>query len=169
MLSNMEKSLTEKQPVAVYKTTVSIILYEILYLGVIALFVYIILSTNILWAQILSGVCAVLILVACIQTLKHIKDRIVVTQYNLLLSNIDTKTRHGKWRNARNVYIPWYDIIDFYSDFDIYMTYSFINIHKKVLVKLHNGTLYCIDSDLYDVFFLKRKLKTYWKEFNKKI
>lgn len=161
-------NISNEHPVAVYKTTVSIILYEILYLGVSALFVYIILSTKILWAQILSGVCATLLLVACIQTLKHAKGRIVVTQRNLTLTNIYTKTKHGKWRNARKVDIPWHDIIDFYSDFDIYMTYSFINIHKKVMVKLRNGTRYCIDSDLYDVFFLKRKLKTFWKEFDKK-
>ena len=139
-----------------------------LYIGIAALLGYVIFSIDVLWAQVLSGVCMVLTLVSCIQLLKHTKDCIVVTPRNLTLTNTCTKTRHGKWRNVLKVDIPWYEVKDISFEFDFYQTFSRIVIHKNVMVKLRNGTQYCIDSDLYDVFFLCCKLKAFWKEFDTK-
>ena len=161
---------SDKHFVVVYKTTVSIILYEMLYTGIIALFAYVIFTINVLWAQILLSLCIVLTFVMCLQLLKHAKDRIVITPRNLTLTNTYTKSRHGKWRNATKVDIPWHEIKDLSSDFDFDfgLTFNRISIHKNVMVKLRNGMLYYIDSDLYDVFFLKRKLNAFWIEYGRK-
>lgn len=164
MFTEMESNLNKEQPVAVYKTTVSIILYELIYWGVIALFVYVVFVIDVLWAQILLGVCIAFALWGCVLLLRHTKDRIIITPKQLTLMNIYSKTKQGKWSFASKADIPWNKIKDITSEFDIQI-YSRVNIHKEVLVTLYNGTQYCIDSDLYDVFFLERKLNAFREEF----
>ena len=167
MLLNMENNLTDKQPLAVYKTTISIILYELIYVGFIALFGYIVFMIDVLWAQILLGVCIAFALWGCVSLLRHTKDRIVITPKQLTLMNIYSKAKQGKWSLASKVDIPWNKIKDISSEFDINI-YNRLNIHKEVLVTLHNGTCYCIDSDLYDVLFLKIKLESFLELYGKK-
>ena len=167
MFTEMESNLNNEQPVAVYKTTVSIILYELIYWGVIALLGYIVFIIDVLWAQMLLGVCIAFALWGCIRLLRHTKDRIVITPKQLTLMNIYSKTKQGKWSLASKADIPWNKIKDITSELDIQI-YSRVNIHKEVLVMLHNGTCYCIDSDLYDVLFLKIKLQAFQEEYGKK-
>ena len=73
----------------------------------------------------------------------------------------------GKESITAKAIIPWYKIKDIKVNFNITST-NRVNIQKKVLVILCNETIYSIDSDMYDVFFLKRKLKAFWQQFNKK-
>ena len=167
ILLGMDNHLLEERPVAVYKTTISIILYELLYFGVIALFGFVIFKIDVLWAQILLGVCIVITLAGCVMMLRHTKDRIVITSKQLSLTNVYSKTKQGKWSSTPEAIIPWNRIKDISSEFNIYI-YNRINIHKEVLVTIHNDTQYSIDSDLYDVFFLERKLRTFWKEYKRK-
>ena len=167
MLMETENTKICEQPVAVYKTTVSIILCELLYLAFIVLLGYVVFVIDVLWAQILLGVCIAAALWGCVRLLRHTKDRIVVTPKQLTLSNIYTKAKQDKWSLASKANIPWNKIKDISSEFDI-RTYNRINIHKEVLVTLYNGTCYCINSELYDVLFLEIKLNAFREEYGKK-
>ena len=163
----MKNHLVDERPVAVYKTTISIILYELIYGAFVALLGYVIFIIDVLWGQILLGVCIAFALWGCVSLLRHTRDQIVVTPKQLTLSNIHKKAKQRKWSRASKADIPWNKIKDISSEFDIKI-YNRVNIHKEVLVRLHNGTCYCIDSDLYDVLFLKIKLDAFWEECGKK-
>ena len=152
----------------VYKTTVSIIFLELMRIGFIALLGYALFSVDVLWAQILIGFMIVALAVDCLQILKHTKDRIVVTPHSLVLTNLYTKTKHGKWHTTKTVDIPWNKIADIAPSMEFYNSAGSFFPHKTTVVTLRNGTLYCIEDDYYDVFFLTRKLKAFWKEFGKK-
>ena len=68
------------------------------------------------------------------------------------------------WCQAHTVQkaiLPWGDIKDISPNYGIKLT----NLQKQVIVTLRSGTQYFIDSNLYDVFFLERKLKTHWHRF----
>ena len=152
----------------VYKTTVSIILLELMRIGFIALLGYAIFSVDVLWVQILLGFMIVALAVDCLRILKHTKERIVVTPHSLVLTNLYTKTKHGKWHTTKTVDIPWSIIADIAPNLEVFNSAGSFVPHKTTLVILRNGTLCCIEDDYYDVFFLTRKLKAFWKEFGKK-
>lgn len=152
----------------VYKTTVSIIFLELMRIGFIALLGYALFSVDVLWAQILIGFMIAALAADCLQILKHTKDRIVVTPHSLALTNIYSKTKHGKWHTTKTVDIPWNKIADIAPSMEFYNSAGSFFPHKTTVVTLRNGTLYCIEDDYYDVFFLTRKLKAFWKEFKKK-
>ena len=59
-------------------------------------------------------------------------------------------------------------IADIAPDLEVFNSAGSFVPHKTTLVRLRNGTLYCIEDDYYDVIFLTRKLKAFWKEFGKK-
>ncbi len=163
----MKDSSAHEKPVAVYRTTVSIILYEVMYLAFAAGCVYVIFLLDELWGQLLLGILVVTLLWLGVDLLKYLNDRIVVTPSHLSLPNVDTRTKMGKESITAKAIIPWYKIKDIKVNFNITST-NRVNIQKKVLVILCNETIYSIDSDLYDVLFLERKLKAYWLQFNKK-
>ncbi len=161
------KNFYHEKPVAVYRTTVSIIFYEVMYLAFAAGCVYVIFLLDELWGQLLLGILVVTLLWLGVDLLKYLNDRIVVTPSHLSLPNVDTRTKMGKESITAKAIIPWYKIKDIKVNFNITST-NRVNIQKKVLVILCNETIYSIDSDMYDVFFLKRKLKAFWQQFNKK-
>lgn len=163
----MKDSSAHEKPVSVYRTTVSIILYEVMYLAFAAGCVYVIFLLDELWGQLLLGILVVTLLWLGVDLLKYLNDRIVVTPSHLSLPNVDTRTKMGKECITAKAIIPWYKIKDIKVNFNITST-NRVNIQKKVLVILCNETIYSIDSDLYDVLFLERKLKAYWLQFNKK-
>ena len=163
----MKDSSAHEKPVAVYRTTVSIILYEVMYLAFAAGCVYVIFLLDELWGQLLLGILVVTLLWLGVDLLKYLNDRIVVTPSHLSLPNVDTRTKMGKESITAKAIIPWYKIKDIKVNFNITST-NRVNIQKKVLVILCNETIYSIDSDLYDVLFLECKLKSYWLQFNKK-
>jgi hypothetical protein len=155
------KSRSHKRPTAVYRTTVSILLYMVLYLAIIALFTSIIVLSDNLAAKLVSGAMALVMILPIVHTLRHTKDRIVVTPSHLSLTNITTLSKHGDWKTVQKAILPWGDIKDISPNYGIKLT----NLQKQVIVTLRSGTQYFIDSDLYDVFFLERKLKSHWHRF----
>ena len=155
------KNKSHKRPTAVYRTTVSILLYMVLYLAIIALFTSIIVLSDNLAAKLVSGALALAMILLIVHTLRHTKDRIVVTPSHLSLTNITTRSKHGDWKTVQKAILPWGDIKDISPNYGIKLT----NLQKQVIVTLRSGTQYFIDSDLYDVFFLERKLKTHWHRF----
>ena len=155
------KNKSHKRPTAVYRTTVSILLYMVLYLAIIALFTSIIVLSDNLAAKLVSGAMALVMILPIINTLRHTKDRIVVTPSHLSLTNITTRSKRGDWKTVQKAILPWGDIKDISPNYGIKLT----NLQKQVIVTLRSGTQYFIDSDLYDVFFLERKLKSHWHRF----
>ena len=155
------KSRSHKRPTAVYRTTVSILLYMVLYLAIIALFTSIIVLSDNLAAKLVSGAMALVMILPIINTLRHTKDRIVVTPSHLSLTNITTRSKHGDWKTVQKAILPWGDIKDISPNYGIKLT----NLQKQVIVTLRSGTQYFIDSDLYDVLFLEHKLKSHWRRF----
>ena len=155
------KNKSHKRPTAVYRTTVSILLYMVLYLAIIALFTSIIVLSDNLAAKLVSGALALAMILLIVHTLRHTKDRIVVTPSHLSLTNITTRSKHGDWKTVQKAILPWGDIKDISPNYGIKLT----NLQKQVIVTLRSGTQYFIDSNLYDVFFLERKLKTHWHRF----
>ena len=155
------KSRSHKRPTAVYRTTVSILLYMVLYVAIIALFTSIIVLSDNLAAKLVSGAMALVMILPIINTLRHTKDRIVVTPSHLSLTNITTRSKHGDWKTVQKAILPWGDIKDISPNYGITLT----NLQKQVIVTLRSGTQYFIDSDLYDVLFLEHKLKSHWRRF----
>lgn len=155
------KSRSHKRPTAVYRTTVSILLYMVLYLAIIALFTSIIVLSDSLAAKLVSGALALAMILLIVHTLRHTKDRIVVTPSHLSLTNITTRSKHGDWKTVQKAMLPWGDIKDISPNYGITLT----NLQKQVIVTLRSGTQYFIDSDLYDVLFLEHKLKSHWRRY----
>ena len=155
------KSRSHKRPTAVYRTTVSILLYMVLYVAIIALFTSIIVLSDNLAAKLVSGAMALVMILPIVHTLRHTKDRIVVTPSHLSLTNITTRSKHGDWKTVQKAILPWGDIKDISPNYGITLT----NLQKQVIVTLRSGTQYFIDSDLYDVLFLEHKLKSHWRRF----
>lgn len=158
------KNKSHKRPTAVYRTTVSILLYMVLYLAIIALFTSIIVLSDNLAAKLVSGALALVMILPIVHTLRHTKDRIVVTPSHLSLNNITTRSKQGDWKTVQKAILPWGDIKDISPNYDIKLT-NHLTIQKQVTVTLHSGTQYFIDSDLYDVLFLEHKLKSHWRRF----
>ena len=155
------KSRSHKRPTAVYRTTVSILLYMVLYLAIIALFTSIIVLSDSLAAKLVSGALALAMILLIVHTLRHTKDRIVVTPSHLSLTNITTRSKQGDWKTVQKAMLPWGDIKDISPNYGITLT----NLQKQVIVTLRSGTQYFIDSDLYDVLFLEHKLKSHWRRY----
>lgn len=155
------KNKSHKRPTAVYRTTVSILLHMVLYLAIIALFTSIIVLSDSLAAKLVSGALALVMILPIVHTLRHTKDRIVVTPSHLSLTNIATRSKQGDWKTVQKAILPWGDIKDISPNYGIKLT----NLQKQVIVTLRSGTQYFIDSDLYDVLFLEHKLKSHWRRF----
>lgn len=155
------KNKSHKRPTAVYRTTVSILLYMVLYVAIIALFTSIIVLSDNLAAKLVSGALALAMILLIVHTLRHTKDRIVVTPSHLSLTNITTRSKQGDWKTVQKAILPWGDIKDISPNYGIKLT----NLQKQVIVTLRSGTQYFIDSDLYDVLFLEHKLKSHWRRF----
>ena len=155
------KNKSHKRPTAVYRTTVSILLHMVLYVAIIALFTSIIVLSDNLAAKLVSGALALAMILLIVHTLRHTKDRIVVTPSHLSLTNITTRSKHGDWKTVQKAMLPWGDIKDISPNYGIKLT----NLQKQVIVTLRSGTQYFIDSDLYDVLFLEHKLKSHWRRF----
>ena len=155
------KNKSHKRPTAVYRTTVSILLYMVLYLAIIALFTSIIVLSDNLAAKLVSGALALVMILPIVHTLRHTKDRIVITSSYLSLTNITTRSKRGDWKTVQKAILPWGDIKDISPNYGIKLT----NLQKQVIVTLRSGTQYFIDSDLYDVLFLEHKLKSHWRRY----
>ena len=103
------KSRSHKRPTAVYRTTVSILLYMVLYLAIIALFTSIIVLSDNLASKLVSGAMALVMILPIVHTLRHTKDRIVVTPSHLSLTNITTRSKQGDWKTVQKAILPWSD------------------------------------------------------------
>lgn len=152
-------------PTAIYKTHVSILLQLLLYGAAIAVFVLPIIYSDVLWVKILCGVVIAFLLWAAVRLLRCWNDRIIVSPAHLSIPHVAKKTRNGEWVEVGKVVIPWNDIRDISSQFNVHIA-NRVCIQKEVIIRLKGGILYSIDSDIYDVFFLERKLKVFWHKYS---
>ena len=156
---------THIRPAAIYKTHVSILIQLLLYGPGIAVFVLPIIYSDVLWVKILCGVVIAFLLWVAVHLLRYWNDRIIVSPAHLSIPHVAKKTRNGEWGEVGKAVIPWNDIRDISSQFDVSVT-NHLSIQKEVIIRLKGGILYSIDSDLYDVFFLERKLKAFWHKYS---
>lgn len=166
-LYTMKAGSTHEKPVAVYRTTVSILLYEVLYVAFAAFWGYIAFKIDVLWAQILCGFIVVMTLWGCVHLLKYRNDRIIVTPSHLSLPNVEKKTKQAQYSVSAKAVLPWSDIKDITSNINLHAS-NRVSVHMQVTVIMRGGTTYNIDSDMYDTFFLGHKLKAFWQRYDKK-
>lgn len=156
---------THIRPAAIYKTHVSILLQLLLYGSAIAVFVLPIIYSDVLWVKILCGVVIAFLLWVAVHLLRYWNDRIIVSPAHLSIPHVAKKTRNGEWGEVGKAVIPWNDIRDIFSQFNVHIS-NRVCIQKEVIIRLKGGVRYCIESDLYDVFFLERKLKAFWHKYS---
>ena len=159
------RNKAHNHPVAVYHTTISILLHMVLYVAIIAMFTYCLMKVDYLGAQLLFGTLIAAMILPIVHILRHTHDRIIVTSSHLSLTNVEARSKQEKWKTVKKAILPWSNIKDISPDYEIKITKSVI-IQKQVIVTLRNNTKYYIDSDLYDVFFLENKLKAHWHRFS---
>ena len=166
-LCTVKDNLAHGKPVAIYRTTISIIIFEMMYLALVMVCGYIIFQVDIIWIKLLGIIMAMVTLWACVQFLKRLKDRIVVTPSHLSLPNVEKQSKQEKHAVVQKVIIPWHDIEDINYTIEVKGD-SKISIQRRVYIVLRNKTKYIIDPDFYDVFFLGPKLKSFWQQYGEK-
>ena len=100
--------------------------------------------------------------------LSHIKDRIVVSEDSLLLTNAERNGKHWDWVKVRNVELPWNNIEGFESTNTKRGTEYIFQISwimRWIEISVRGGVTYRKSPDLYDTFRLKKKLQQYWKQW----
>ena len=149
------------QPIKTYKTTATVTIVALLHIAVVALFVYGLFSSDVLWWHwLIVGFLMVMISWFAVTWLQHIKDRIVVFEDSLLLTRAERKkSKQGKWKDVRNVELPWNTIKGFSSTTEnVSWRYLSLSRRRWIEIPVREGETYRVSPDLYDTFRLKKKL-----------
>ena len=77
------------------------------------------------------------------------------------------QSKQEKHAVVQKVIIPWHNIEDINYTIEVEGNGK-ISIQRRVYIVLRNKTKYIIDPDFYDVFFLGRKLKSFWQQYGEK-
>ncbi|MBO7576317.1 MAG: hypothetical protein J6T03_02495, partial [Bacteroidales bacterium] len=72
------------------------------------------------------------------------------------------QTKSGDWAPVKNVKLQWRDINYIKAQWERPTSKS---IRKDVLVSAGKKDVYLIDPDIYDVFFLEKKLQKYQRQY----
>ncbi len=104
--------------------------------------------------------------VACVnQMIYYIRcrhERIVITEQLLTISQCVKQTKNGDWAPVKNVKLQWRDINHIKAQWERPTSKS---IRKNILVSAGKKDVYMIDPDIYDVFFLEKKLQKYQRQY----
>ena len=107
--------------------------------------------------------------VACVnQMIYYIRcrhEQIIITEQSLIISQCVQETKNGDWKPVKNVKIPWTDIDYIIAQWERPTSKS---IRKNVLVSAGKKETYLIDPDIFDVFFLEKKLQNYHRQYSRK-
>ena len=107
--------------------------------------------------------------VACVnQMIYYIRcrhEQIIITEQSLIISQCVQETKNGDWKPVKNVKIPWTDIDYIIAQWERPTSKS---IRKNVLVSAGKRETYLIDPDIFDVFFLEKKLQNYHRQYSRK-
>lgn len=159
----------EQHTIKRYRTTVSVILMAAVAVFADALFVYALLSADVLWWHwLLFGFAIAFGVYAAVSWLLHFGDKIVVSDKSLLLTRAERK-KHGKWEKVRNVELPWNTIKRFDNTTErVLARYSSpACIRRWIEIPVREGETYRVSPDLYDTFRLRKKLQQYWEQYRK--
>ena len=154
-------------PVKVYKTTLSIIMGVVLFTAIIAFLVWVVFSSGeYFWIMlILMGAMAYFAVDQMIYFIRCRHDSIVITEDQLIISRCAKQKTNGAWKQAKNVKISWRNINRIYAQWEHPTSKS---IRKDIYIsvgKYGKNELYVIDPDVYDVFFLEKKLQKYQQQY----
>ena len=138
--------------VKIYKSTISCVMGVLLFSAGIAFCIWVAISNfnndAPSWIMVLALGC------------RH--EKIVITEQLLTISQCVKQTKNGDWAPVKNVQIPWIDINHIKAQWERPTSKS---IRKNVLVSAGKKDVYLIDPDIYDVFFLEKKLQKYQRQY----
>ena len=155
------------KPVKIYKSTISCVMYVLLFSAGIAFCIWVAISNfnNDILSWILA-LCMGVMAVACVnQMIYYIRcrhEKIVITEQLLTISQCVKQTKNGDWAPVKNVKLQWRDINHIKAQWERPTSKS---IRKNVLVSAGKKDVYMIDPDIFDVFFLEKKLKKYHQQY----
>ncbi len=153
------------KPIKVYKSTISAVMYVLLYSVMIAFIVWVVVSTFSWIMLICMGIMAYFCIKQMAYYIRCRHEKIVITERFLSISQCVKQTRDGDWIPVKNVKLPWTNIDFIIAQWERPTSKS---IRKNVLVsagKNRKKELYLIDPDIYDVFFLEKKLQGYLSQY----
>ena len=160
----------QSTPVKVYKSTISCVMYVLLFSAGIAFCIWVAISNfnndALSWIMVLAlGVMAVACVNQMIYYIRCRHEKIVITEQYLSISQCVKQTRDGDWIPVKNVKISWSDINYIIAQWERPTSKS---IRKNVLVNAGKKDTYLIDPDIFDVFFLEKKLQKYHNQYGRK-
>ena len=157
----------QSTPVKVYKSTISCVMYVLLFSAGIAFCIWVAISNfnndAPSWIMVLAlGGMAVACVYQMIYYIRCRHEKIVITEQLLTISQCFKQTKSGDWAPVKNVKLQWRDINYIKAKWERPTSKS---IRKNVLVSAGKKDVYLIDPDIYDVFFLEKKLQKYQRQY----
>ena len=158
------------KPVKIYKSTISCVMYVLLFSAGIAFCIWVAISNfnndAPSWIMVLAlGGMAVACVNQMIYYIRCRHEQIIITEQSLIISQCVQETKNGDWKPVKNVKIPWTDIDYIIAQWERPTSKS---IRKNVLVSAGKRETYLIDPDIFDVFFLEKKLQNYHRQYSRK-
>ena len=155
------------KPVKIYKSTISCVMYVLLFSAGIAFCIWVVISNfnndAPSWIMVLAlGGMAVACVYQMIYYIRCRHERIVITEQLLTISQCVKQTKSGDWAQVKNVKLQWRDINHIKAQWERPTSKS---IRKDVLVSAGKKDVYLIDPDIYDVLFLEKKLQKYQRQY----
>lgn len=156
--------------VKVYRTMVSVGLMALLPIGLAAALLYALLMGDARWWHwMILSIGIIVSLYFAFTWLRHIGDRILIFEKGVLLTKAERRTKDNKREMARDEYIPWRDIRRFVRTKEwVTAGMSFRHVRRWIWIYTRGGNAYRISPDLYDTFFLEKKLRGWWSDGVKK-
>jgi hypothetical protein len=115
------------------------------------------------WIMVLAlGVMAVACANQMIYYIRCRHEQIIITEQSLIISQCVQETKNGDWKPVKNVKLSWKNINHISAQWERPTSKS---IRKNVLVSAGKKETYLIDPDIFDVFFLERKLEEFQKKY----
>ena len=159
----------QSTPVKVYKSTISCVMGVLLFSAGIAFCIWVAISNfnndALSWIMVLAlGVMAVACVNQMIYYIRCRHEQIIITEQFLIISQCVKETKDGNWAPVKDVKIPWKNINYISAQWEHPTPKS---IRKNVLVSVgkYKKETYLIDPDIFDVFFLERRLQEYQQKY----
>ncbi len=142
------------KPVKIYKSTISTVIYVLFFSAGIAFCIWVAIS------NFNNDAPSWIMVLALGGMARH--EKIVITEQLLTISQCVKQTKSGDWAPVKNVKLQWRDINHIKAQWERPTSKS---IRKNVLVSAGKKDVYMIDPDIFDVFFLEKKLKKYHQQY----
>ncbi|MBR1549762.1 MAG: hypothetical protein IJ634_03910 [Bacteroidales bacterium] len=153
------------KPAKVYRSILRVGLMALLPLALAVFLLYGLLMFDAKWWHWVFLLLGIIALVWCAITwLRHIGDRIDIFEKGIRLTKAQRKVKGGDWKPVKDVSLPWRNIraisrteeplIDFYPR----------HFRRWIWLYTRGGPVYRLSPDLYDTFFLEKKLRRWWSD-----